>query len=101
MTHSAAPRVPLFVSQTKELITHTGNGDEVFLATPVRLFSNLSGPLPITSCLEIYETCQVEVRWLLLLADIFRRKKVEVSKCDRFCPENFIVWSLDMSGEFH
>ena len=28
-------------SQTKELITHTGNSDQEFLATPVRLFSNL------------------------------------------------------------
>ena len=38
------------------------------------LFSNLPGPLPITSCVK-----QV---WLLLLADIFRRQNVEV-QCSR------------------
>ena len=31
----------LSVSQTKELITDTGNRDQVFLATPLGLFSNL------------------------------------------------------------
>ena len=62
------------VSQTKELITDTGNRDQVFLATPLGLFSNLPGPLPITSCVK-----QV---WLLLLADIFRRQNVEV-QCSR------------------
>ena len=40
------------VSQTKELITGTGNRDQVFLATPLGLFSNLPGPLPITSCVK-------------------------------------------------
>ena len=49
------------VSQTKELITDTGNRDQVFLATPLGLFSNLP-----------------ELWWLLLLADIFRRQNVEV-----------------------
>ena len=62
------------VSQTKELITGTGNRDQVFLATPLGLFSNLPGPLPITSCVK-----QV---WLLFLADIFRRQNVEV-QCSR------------------
>ena len=46
----------LSVSQTKELITHTRNSDQVFLATPLRLFSNLPGPLPITSCVKTYVT---------------------------------------------
>ena len=45
------------VSQTKELITNTGNRDQVFLATPLGLFSNLPGPLPITSCVKTDETC--------------------------------------------
>ena len=49
------------VSQTKELITDTGNRDQVFLATPLGLFSNLP-----------------ELWWLLLLADIFRQQNVEV-----------------------
>ena len=66
------------VSQAKELITDTGNRDQVFLATPLGLFSNLPGPLPITSCVKTYETCEVELWWLLLLADIFRRQNVEV-----------------------
>ena len=66
------------VSQTKELITGTGNRDQVLLATPIGLFSNLPGPLPITSCVKTYETCEVELWWLLLLADIFRRQNVEV-----------------------
>ena len=43
---------------------------------------------------------RVELWWVLLLVDIFRRQNLEVNKCDRFCPGNFIVWSLDMSGEF-
>ena len=86
------------VSQTKELITDTGNRDQVSLATPLGLFSNL--PLPITSCVKTYETYEIELWWLLLLADISRRQNVEVSKCDRFCPGNLIVWSLDMSREF-
>ena len=47
------------------------------------------------------ETCEVELWWLLLLADIYRLQNVEVSYCDRFCLRNFIVWSLDMSGGFH
>ena len=67
------------VSQTKELITGTGNRDQVFLATPLGLFSNLPGPLPITSCVKTYETCEVELWWLLLLADIFRRQNVKSS----------------------
>ena len=67
----------LSVSQTKELITDTGNHDQVFLATPLGLFSNFPGPLPITSCVKTYETCEVELWWLLLLADIFRRQNVE------------------------
>ena len=54
----------------------------------------------ITSCVKTYETYEMELWWLLLLADIFRRQNVEVSKCDPFCPGNFIVWSLDMSREF-
>ena len=66
------------VSQTKELITDTGNRDQVFLATPLGLFSNLPRPLSISSCVEIYETCEVELWWLLLLADNFRRQNVEV-----------------------
>ena len=67
------------VSQTKELITDTGNRDQVFLATPLGLFSNLPGPLPITSCVKTYETCEVELWWLMLLADIFRRQNVKSS----------------------
>ena len=43
----------LSVSQRKELITDTGNHDQVFLATPLGLFSNFPGPLPITSAREI------------------------------------------------
>ena len=61
-----------FVSQTKELITDTGNRDQV------GLFSNLLGPLPITSFVKTFETCEVELWWLLLPADIFRRQNVEV-----------------------
>ena len=30
----------------------------------------------------------------------FPSAKREVCKCDRFCKGNFIVWSLDISGEF-
>ena len=53
----------LSVSQTKELITVTGNRDQVvFLATPLGLFSNL--PLPITSCVKTYETYEMKPRWL-------------------------------------
>ena len=66
------------VSQTKELITDTGNRDQVFLATPLGLFSNLPKPLSISSCVKAYETCEVELWWLLLLADNFRRRNVEV-----------------------
>ena len=66
------------VSQTKELITDTGNRDQVSLTTPLGLFSNLPGPLPITSCVKTYETYEVELWWLLLPADIFRRQNVEV-----------------------
>ena len=65
------------VSQTKEIITDTGNRDQVFLATPLGLFSNLPRPLSISSCVETYETCEVELWWLLLLADNFRRQNVE------------------------
>ena len=39
----------------------------------------------------------MEVQWLLLLTDIFRRQNVEVL----FYLRNFFVCSLDMSGEFH
>ena len=66
------------VSQTKELITDTGNRDQVFLATPLGLFSNLPAPLPITSCVKTHETCEVELWWLLLLSDISRQQNVEV-----------------------
>ena len=66
------------VLQTKELITDTGNRDQVFLATPLGSFSNLPEPLSISSCVKTYETCEVELWWLLLLADIFRRQNVEV-----------------------
>ena len=62
---------------TKELITDTGNRDHVFLATLLGSFSNLPAPLPITSCVKTYETCEVELWWLLLLADIFRRQNVK------------------------
>ena len=85
------------IEQTVELVTHTGNRHRVFLATPLNLFSNLPGPLPITSC---EKKLRVELWWVQLLVDIFRRQNLEVNKCDRFCPGNFIVWSLDMSGEF-
>lgn len=57
----------LSVSQTKELITDTGNREH-------GLFSNLPEPLPITSCVKTYETCEVDLCCLLLLADIIRRK---------------------------
>ena len=67
------------VSQTKELITDTGNRDQVFLATPLGLFSNLPGPLPITSCVKTYEISEVELWWLLLLVDIFCRQNVKSS----------------------
>ena len=66
------------VSQTKELITDTGNRDQVFLATPLGLFSNLPKPLSISSCVKTYETCEVEPWWLLLLSDNNRRQNVEV-----------------------
>ena len=36
------------VSQTKELITDTGNRDQVFLATPL----GLPSPLSISSCVK-------------------------------------------------
>ena len=52
---------------------------QVFLATPLGLFSNLPGPLPITSCVKTYQTCEVKLWWLLLLADIFRRQNVKSS----------------------
>jgi len=54
----------------------------------------------IASWVKTYETCEVEIWWLLLLADIFRRQNVEVSKSDRFCPGNFNALRLYMSGEF-
>ena len=66
------------VSQTKELITDTGNRDQAFLATPLGLFSNLLKPLSISSCIKTYETCEVELWWLLLHAHNFRRQNVEV-----------------------
>ena len=66
------------VSQTKEIITDAGNRDQVFHATPLGLFSNLPKPLSISSCVKTYETCGVELWWLLLLADNFRRQNVEV-----------------------
>ena len=90
LQYGKAPANIDFICFAKELITDTG--------TPLGFFSNL--PLPITSCVKTYETYEMELWWLLLLADIFRRQNVEVSKCDRFCPGNFIVWSLDMSREF-
>ena len=93
--------VLLICFANQELITDTGNRDQVFLATPLGLFSNFPGPLRITSCVKTYETCEVEFWRLLLLADIYRPQTVEVSICDRFCSGNFIVWSLDISGEFH
>ena len=62
--------------KTKKLITDTRNRDQVFLATPLGLFSSLPRPLPISSCVETYETCEVELWWLLLLADNFRRQNV-------------------------
>ena len=68
--------------------------------SPIGLFCILPEPLPITSCVKTYETYEMELGWLLLLADIFRRQNIEVNKCDRFCPRNFIAWSLDMSREF-
>ena len=49
------------VSQTKELITDTGNRDQVFLATLLGLFSNLPSPLPITSCVKTHETFEMEL----------------------------------------
>ena len=51
----------------------------------------------ITSSVKTHETYEIELWWLLLLADIFRQQNVGVSKCDRFCPGNFIVWSLDIA----
>ena len=51
----------LSVLQTKELITDTGNRDQVFLATPLSSFSNLPEPLSISSCVKTYETCEVEL----------------------------------------
>ena len=65
------------VSQTKELITDTRNRDQVFLATPRFVFQFAKAAVD-RSCVETYETCQVELWWLLLLADNFRRQNVEV-----------------------
>ena len=59
-----------------KLSANKGNCDQVFLATPLGLLSNLPGPLSITSSIKTYETCEVELWWLLLLADIFRRQNV-------------------------
>ena len=85
----------LFICFTnKELITDTGNRDQVFLATPLGLFSNLPWPLRITSCVKTYETCEAELWWLLFLADIYRSQNVEVSKCDRFCSGKFYCLEL-------
>ena len=92
------PNTDLNVSQTKELFTDTGNGDQVFLATPLDLFCNLAGPMPITSCVKTYETYVMELWWLLLLADYVRRQNIRVNKCDRFrllsgtrtCQESFL-----------
>ena len=66
------------VSQTKELITDTGNRDQAFLANPLGLFSNLLKPLSISSCIKTYETCEVELWWLLLHAHNFRWQNLEV-----------------------
>ena len=44
--------VLLICFANKDLITDTGNRDQVFLATSLGLFSNLPGPLPITSCVK-------------------------------------------------
>ena len=44
------------VSQTKQLVTESGNRDQILHATSLSLFSNLPGPLQITSCVKIYET---------------------------------------------
>jgi len=46
---------------TCALITDTGNRDPVFLATPLGLFCNLPGPLPITSCVKTYEAYEMEL----------------------------------------
>ena len=72
------------VSQTKEIITDTGNRDQVFLATPLGLFSNLPKPLSISSCVKTYETCEGELWWLLLLTDYFRSRGA--MKCGTFFP---------------
>ena len=61
----------LSVSQTKELITDTGNHDSP------RFVFHFSRAAANTSCVKTYVTCEVELWWLLLLADIFRRQNVE------------------------
>ena len=81
------PNTDLNILQAKELFTNTGNGDQVFLVTPLDLFCNLPASLPITSCIKTYETYLMELWWLLLLADFVHRQNIEVNKCDRFCPE--------------
>ena len=58
--------VLLICFANQELITDTGNRDQVFLATPLGLFSNLPGPLRITSYVKTYETCEVELWWLVM-----------------------------------
>ena len=49
------------VSQTKQLVTESGNRDQILHATSLSLFSNLPGPLQITSCVKIYENYEVEL----------------------------------------
>ena len=82
----------------------TGNRGHYYLfekpRDSLRFVLRFARAAAITSCVKTYETYEMELWWLLLLADIFRWQNVEVSKCDQFCPGNFIVWSLDMSREF-
>ena len=73
------PNTDLNISQTKELFTNTGNGDQVFLVTPLDLFCNLPASLPITSCIKTYESYLMELWWLLLLADYVRQQNIEVN----------------------
>ena len=40
------------VSQTKQLVTESGNRDQILHATSLSLFSNFPGPLQITSCVK-------------------------------------------------
>ena len=79
---------------------HFSNGPSLKPRDSPRFVLQFDRAAAITSCVKTYETYEMELWWLLLLADIFRRQNVEVTKCDPFCPGNFIVWSLDMSREF-